>query len=519
MTHRRQILGVLAGFLIAATWASGTAAHPARQMARHDVVADSTNYQSVEQILTDTQVMVVARVESVGIDRSAPASQPASLVTLKVNHVVRGQVGKQVLVWQYRGARSQVGQVVQAPLKRGRTYLLLLAGVPRTRFFFVVGGTVGEFEYNRKTHRFTKLDPSATWEPSGFPLSLATTGAGLYPEGGQPQQEPDWLTNPSGAPGTQTVSWSTMVNDLGLSLTDVSCPSENLCVFAGYIQPPSPGQEIPAVAVSTGPFAPQGSVVGTTTALPQTSNYASSFVACSGPMLCVLSSVDGLYAATDPTSAHWTLEVPPSPEYSFGQVSCPTVSFCAVATGSGVLVSSSPLGGSSAWNYIRLGPLGLQSISCPSLTLCVAGGSGDATVGGWIETSTDPLVASTWHGGRTKSPSFAQHSGQYSVSGISCPTTAFCIAAVVAGAPLVSTDPAGGIGTWNEGANETNNPGFAVCTTLGKCTATGVGSVRTDGAATGPGIIGFPLPGVSCVSTSFCVTTTDGQLAVGKMAS
>ena len=60
-----------------------------------------------------------------------------------------------------------------------------------------------------------------------------------------------------------------------------------------------------------------------------------------------------------------------------------------------------------------------------------------------------------------------------------------CTAVVVAGAPLVSTDPAGGIGTWNEGANETNSPGFAVCTKLGKCTATGVGSVRRDGAATG----------------------------------
>ena len=32
----------------------------------------------------------------------------------------------------------------------------------------------------------------------------------------------------------------------------------------------------------------------------------------------------------------------------------------------------------------------------------------------------------------------------------------------------------------------------------------------------GPGLVGYPLPGVSCLSTSFCVTTTDGQLAVGK---
>jgi len=514
MTHRRQILGVLAGFLLAATWTSGAAAHSASHVARHGVVVDSTNYQSVQQLLTNTQVMVVAKVESVGVDRSAPVSQPASLVTLKVSHVVRGHVGQQVVVWRSRAARPPLGQGVQAPLKTGRTYLLLLADVPRTRYFFVVGGNVGAFEYNGGTRTFTALDRSATWEPSDFALSLAMAGAGIFPAGGPPQ--PSWLTNPGGPPGSPVVSWSTMVNDLGLTLTDVSCPSADLCVFAGESQPPSPGQEVPSVAVSTGPFTPHGSVVGTTTTMPATSNASASYVACSGPTLCVLSTVDGLYATADPTSAHWSLEAPPQPDYGFGQVSCPTVSFCAVAVGSGVLVSRSPLGGSSAWSYIGLGSVGLQSISCPSPTLCVAGGSGDATVGGWIETSTDPLVASTWYGGRTTSPSFAQHSGQYSVSGISCPTTAFCIASVVAGAPLVSTDPAGGTRTWNEAAIGTGNPGFAVCTTLGTCAASGVGSFQASGDASGPGLVGYPLPGVSCLSTSFCVTTTDGQLAVGK---
>jgi hypothetical protein len=231
----------------------------------------------------------------------------------------------------------------------------------------------------------------------------------------------------------------------------------------------------------------------------------------------VLSSADGIYVTTDPATAHWVLEVPPSPQYDFAQVSCPTVSFCAVATGSGVLVSGSPSGGSSAWNYVPLGPFGLGSISCPSAGLCVAGGSGDATVGGWIETSTDPLVPGSWYGGPTKHPSFAQHSGQYSVSGISCPTAAFCVAAVEAGAPLVSADPSGGVGTWNEAANESNDLGFATCTTRGQCSVSGVGSFEARGDAPGPGIVGFPLPGVSCVSTAFCVTGSD-QLAVGKVA-
>jgi hypothetical protein len=185
-----------------------------------------------------------------------------------------------------------------------------------------------------------------------------------------------------------------------------------------------------------------------------------------------------------------------------------------------VIVSGSPAGGPSAWNYIRIGPLG-QAISCPSPQLCVAGGFGDSTVGGWIATSTDPLIPRTWHGGPTPHPSFAQHSGQYGVTGISCPTTAFCIAAVEAGEPLVSTDPAAGVGTWTEAtsgaAYGTDNPGVAACTSADQCSVSGVGSFTMRAGASGPGIVGYPLPGVSCVSSSFCVTVTDNQLAVGKV--
>lgn len=512
MTHQRQMLAVLAGFLLAAAWASGSSAHPAPHVAQPQLVIDSTHYQPEQQLLANTQVMVVAMVESVDIDRSAPASQPTVLVTLKVHDVVRGPVGKQIVVAQPRTTRSEAGQVVQVPLRRGRTYLLLLTRESGTAPFFLVGGNAGEFAYNSTTRLFTKIDTTASWEDSDFALSLAKIGAGAFPE----STPPSWLANPSGPIGSPVVSWSSMANDLGMSPTDVTCPNENLCLFAGEVSPPNPGVVVPAVAVSSGPFSPHGSIVGTTTTFPPSSNASWSFVACSGPDLCVLSSPDGIYATTDPTAADWTLQVAPSPEYSFGQVSCPQPSFCAVASGSGVLVTRSPAGASPAWNYFRLGSEGLQAVSCPSPELCVVGGSGDVTVGGWIETSTDPLVPASWHGGPTTHPSFAQHSGQYGVSGISCPTSAFCVAAIVAGEPLVSTDPSGGVETWTEATNGImDNPGFATCTTAGQCSVSGVGSFVAHGGAPGPGIVGYPLPGVSCVSTMFCVTVTDEQLAVG----
>ena len=115
--------------------------------------------------------------------------------------------------------------------------------------------------------------------------------------------QPSWL-NPGGPAGPQAVSWSSMANDLGMNLTDVSCPSENLCLFAGEVTPPNPGVVVPAVAASAGPFTPQANVVGTTTTFPPNANSTSwSFVACAGAALCVLSSADGVYVTTDPTAA------------------------------------------------------------------------------------------------------------------------------------------------------------------------------------------------------------------------
>jgi hypothetical protein len=103
--------------------------------------------------------------------------------------------------------------------------LLCLSKEPGTTFFFVVGGNAGEFVYSKKTRRFTTQDASATREQSDFTLSLAKTGAGLFPAGGS--QLPSWLTTPAGPPGSPTVSWSTVENDLGLNPTDVACPSEH----------------------------------------------------------------------------------------------------------------------------------------------------------------------------------------------------------------------------------------------------------------------------------------------------
>ena len=339
-------------------------------------------------------------------------------------------------------------------------------------------------------------------------------GAAAY--GAIPTPSAGPTTTTTTTPGSPNLSWVTLADNLSVNPTDVACPGVDLCVFAGSAERRPPVSSSRLWPSSTGPFTPQHGVVGKTTKFPVTSSYGYPSIGCAGPSLCLVSTPDGLYATTDPTAGHWSLQVAPSTDLGFYQVACPTVSFCVVAAGSGVLVSHSPSVPSS-WSLIQFGPYGIQAISCPTTALCVAGGYGTGTVGGWLETSTDPAVASAWHGHETTSPPSAQHSGQYSVSGISCPTTAFCAAATTAGPTLVSTDPAGGIGTWSSvgTGGEPSGPGTASCTAAGSCAVSGVGTFTTAASATGPGIVGFPLPGVSCVSVRFCFALSGNQLEVG----
>ena len=514
MTYRRQMLAVLAGFLLAAAWASGSSAHPASHATQHQVVIDSTNYQSEEQLLANTQVMVVAKVESV-------AYRPvgACISTRAPRHPEGTRRPPRAC-----GEDARCRATPRRPTSSGSGGSVTASTGPHiSAVARPISGCGGLLLGGRERRGVCVQRHYPAIHKTGH---LGTVGdlrlSALLGQGrsrGHAGVDRAQLAQSGWPAGPQTVSWSSMANDLGMSLTDVSCPSEDLCLFAGEVTPPTPGWWSQPSPRAPGHSLPQANVVGTTTTFPPSSASTSgSFVACAGAALCVLSSADGVYVTTDPTAAHWTLEVAPSPGYSFGQASCPKVSFCAVATGSGVLVSESPSSGPSAWNYIHIGTVG-QAISCPSPQLCVAGGYGNATVGGWIETSSSPLVPASWHGGPTPHPSFAQHSGQYGVTGISCPSAAFCVAAVVAGEPLVSTDPAGGVGTWSEATNGSmDNPGFAACTTAGQCSVSGVGSFTARSGAPGPGITGYPLPGVSCLSTTFCVTVTGEQLAVAAGA-
>lgn len=201
-----------------------------------------------------------------------------------------------------------------------------------------------------------------------------------------------------------------------------------------------------------------------------------------------------LVAVCPASAAAWTETQLPGPagELFLLNVSCPTATFC-VATGTQNLIASStdPSGGAGAWNVVYAGegryesPMGpvisnrqVQGVSCPSTHLCVA-----VTTLGQIYASTDPTgPASAW--------SVAEVSGEGGnthLYGVSCPTESFCVAVsgrrVNTGKILISTNPTGGTGAWQE-------------TDLGEA---------------------FDLRAVSCSSPAFCVAAAyNGELLVSQ---
>jgi hypothetical protein len=324
-----------------------------------------------------------------------------------------------------------------------------------------------------------------------------------------------------------------MENGLELGPDSVSCPSTTLCVFTGRATQFA-GQQERAVAVSTGPFVPGRQVTGRLTDLPlaigEDDTFGPWYVSCPSTTACIMSSPDALYATTSPLTGPWVIQLTAPSGEEFGDISCAGITFCAVILGRDILISRSPLGGAGTWSRSNLMDVppdedeGVSVLSCPSPELCVAGGSG-GFIGGWIEESSDPGGgAGAWSGGEVTNPGAPQHSGEYSIEAVSCPTTALCVAVEIGGPLLVSSDPASGPASWHLAPttfmpySDTTGPGVASCSTDGTCVVSGAGIFPSSPGAAGPGFAGYPQFQVSCVTISFCVSIdaeTDNQLAVG----
>ncbi len=236
-------------------------------------------------------------------------------------------------------------------------------------------------------------------------------------------------------------------------LFGVSCPSAQLCVAVGRNN---------TVATSTDP-------AGDASSWNATFVGAGSFdtgpgggfynggqirgVSCPTTQLCVAVSFEGLiYTSTNPTggASAWTTTdlAGAGPNTHFYGVSCPSPNFCAAAAGGAkVVTSTNPTGGASAWSTTQLeGPLELRGISCLSTALCVAVGDNGSRItpqptdAGEILSSTNPLGGSWQRAERTD--------GQGSLYGISCPSPTLCATGNLYGSLLVASNPTGPADAW-----------------------------------------------------------------------
>jgi hypothetical protein len=234
-------------------------------------------------------------------------------------------------------------------------------------------------------------------------------------------------------PASSSPTWTKMQVPASMLVTDVDCPSTTLCVVAGHDASSYEGPGM--MLVSTDPAG--GPDAWSAESIPG----AASLLGISCPSTSECFATDNrsdLVSSTNPTGGpgDWTVRKVPA---SMLHISCASDSLCVGSVlgppSPSVLVSTDPANG--PWTFSSI--LGVASVSCPSASLCVTVGASPSGESAVVGVSTDPGSGS-W--------STYQIPGA-SPGNVSCPTASFCVlGGTNNGNVLISTNPAGGAGTW-----------------------------------------------------------------------
>jgi hypothetical protein len=254
------------------------------------------------------------------------------------------------------------------------------------------------------------------------------------------------------------------------------------------------------------------------------------------PVACLF-----VLAGAGPATAGWQrqTQIPGEgfrPNSPLLAISCPTTSLC-VAGGEldRIVSSTNPTAGPSAWKVVQ--PEGeletdchahwvppcrfligrtIRGISCPTTALCVA-----VTSEGYVFSTTNPTgSAAEWRVADVDGSERDTH-----ILGLSCPSTTLCVA--VSGDPytkgkvLTSTDPTGGSSAWQVvQLDETLDLREVSCSSPGFCLAVAQGgrmlvSSEPTGGPSAWRELGTPggpgnLQAASCTVTMLCVAGNAG---------
>jgi hypothetical protein len=322
-------------------------------------------------------------------------------------------------------------------------------------------------------------------------------------------------------PAPYTWSWKVFLvdpaqDDQPSALSSVSCPSASLCAAVD-----TRGN----VVVSDDP------TVAASWVLKKVDTRPLVAVSCPSTTLCVgVDSAGNVSESTDPTGAASTWHVTAEDVATHvSAISCPTSSLCVGVSYSGdVIASTDPTGPASSWTTRQpAGAAELRGVSCTSSGLCVAVGSTEQYSPA-VFTSTDPTgSASAWKAAVLG----AAHANPVQIDGVSCPSSAFCVAVTgdgFFGYAFTSTDPTGPASGWVKTSIASPSAEGVSCASATLCTVVGPdGTIETltepSGqelgytVAGGAGLIEAGPDSVACPTPQLCVAVDiAGEVIVGQ---
>jgi hypothetical protein len=247
-------------------------------------------------------------------------------------------------------------------------------------------------------------------------------------------------------------------------------------------------------------------------------------LSCPTSGLCVALDRGGnAFTSTSPTSASWTEStVAPSDTGDRAYISCPTTSFCEAVNAAGYGWFDPATGAWQGVNVINgsTAPYGFSGIACPSTTLCIAAIS-NSSGGDALYVSTHP-TSPAWsivNLSTVKLPSPAPFVGQSSgLAGVACATVRLCLA-ITGAVVFTTTDPGGSASSWTGALLPTHSALKAVsCNSSGTCIVEAGNTVWTAhfSVPTGPAPAPSPTTVTSSTSTASPSAEHDPGYAAAK---
>jgi hypothetical protein len=315
---------------------------------------------------------------------------------------------------------------------------------------------------------------------------------------------------------TTTSAWTVRDVDGSKALTDVGCEGPTFCAATD-----GSGDVVTATTPNSASWTTYDA--DSTTALGADS--------CSGPTNCWATDPSGdILWASSPSSTSWTsypVDVAPATSTPLPAVSGGTVQPSTLSTTNGTFTSPASVTYTYQWEDCSTSGESCASISgATSSTYALTGSDVGHTLraivtaanGAGSTSETSAATATITLSAPTASLSTDINSTN-TLTGISCPTTSFCVAVGQSAKSYAAVSPTGGASAWAS-ASTVNNPTAVSCPTTSFCMVGEAGNIYVSSSIAGNVITwsqnntlsagNGSFNGADCTSATFCAHTFPG---------